>query len=552
MLFSAAFVILNFLDAIIGGDVEYDYVTEFGKVRGQVADDGDYLTFLGVPYAAPPIGQNRFKAPQPLSPWKETVYHANRTVKCPQKGEGDEDCLIVNIFTPTKQATELYPVLIYIHGGGFLHGSGPVKGVEPLIKQNIIVVTFNYRLGSLGFLCLGTVDAPGNAGLKDQTAALEWVHRNIANFGGDPHKVTIYGMSAGAASAEYHVLLNSNRELFRYAVIESGSATSMWAFDPFPVDNAIKLAKYLGMHSDGSVSEVVDFYRSLPAEPLSKANWDYYQNLTDGSIGIGPCIEKSLEQVQPFMTRAPSEVLKTHEYASRPLLFIFTSLEGLFLRSNQYTDYIKNMDANFADYLPADLAFDNDNIKNDVANNVKQFYFNNNYISSDSIMEYFYLFGDYMILNGVFNSVKGHVANNDNSSIYLMEFAYKGNLGSYNKAYDSLNLSGHGDAIKHTILKKPLLDIEDNIAVERMSALIGNFVKYGNPTPSQSAHIPTIWPPILSEQNLTYLHFDKNLSVRYQLDNSLKNRLEFWEQLYEMYRRTTSFVHSEEDVTSII
>lgn len=355
-------------------------------------------------------------------------------------------------------------------------GSGPPAGVEYLIKQNIIVVTINYRLGVLGFLCLGIQEAPGNAGLKDQVAALKFVKRNIANFGGDPKKITIYGMSAGGASVEYLILSKMSKKLFQQAIIESASATSPWALDRHPVKTAKKFADLLGIPKTNFLKILYEHFRKIPLEMLTDVSFDYYNNLTDGTFGFVPCVERKLSGVVPFITRPPREILRKGKFHRVPVMFLFATLEGLYLRSSEYYEqnYSERMNLNFLDFMPADLIFDNGAIRNETARKIKRFYFGN---GTDNMIQYLNYFGDSMILHGLLNSVVAHAKSCN--PVYLMEFAYKGNIGGYDKFYETINVAGHGDVIKYAILNNRPENEGDKITVRRVSSLIANYVKYG-------------------------------------------------------------------------
>lgn len=395
-------------------------------------------------------------------------------------GNGNEDCLVLNVFTPLKILNGPLAVLVYIHGGSFLMGSAPSRGVDPLIRQNIIVVTINYRLGALGFLCLGIEEAPGNAGLKDQVAALQWVKKNIAGFGGDPNQVTVYGMSAGGASVEFQVLSNLGKGLFQRAAVESASATSVWTTDANPVATAMKVAEYLDFPQEtNNLFKLVDYYQNIPADQLSKVNFDYYNNLTDGSFGFVPCVERQVQNTEAFLTKSALEILKSGNYNKVPMMFLYSTLEGLFLRSEEYykSNYKERMELNFTEFLPADLIFDTPEIRNHIGNNIKQFYFGNKSIDDDNIMGYLNYFGDYLIMHGLLNSVQIH--SKDDNPVYLMEFAYKGDMGTQEEFYDNIEVAGHGDVIKHAILTHAIIDDNDKHTVDRMAKLIANFVKFG-------------------------------------------------------------------------
>lgn len=144
---------------------------------------------------------------------------------------GNEDCLFINVFTPSVKPDKPLPVIFAIHGGAFSSGSSDWLGPELLLNRDIVLVTFNYRLGPLGFLSLANTKYPGNYGLKDQLLALQWVNRNIEQFGGNRSLITLYGHSAGAVSAHLHLLTSKSHGLFQRAIISSGSANVPWAYN---------------------------------------------------------------------------------------------------------------------------------------------------------------------------------------------------------------------------------------------------------------------------------------------------------------------------------
>lgn len=411
-----------------------------------------------------------------MSPW-DGIYRANRTVRCPQLGQGDEDCLIVNIFTPTKIFDAPLPVLVYIHGGSFLLGEGQTKGVEPLIKQNIIVVTMNYRLGALGFLCLGMEEAPGNAGLRDQIAALKWVRTNIAEFGGDPNQVTLYGMSAGGASVDLLVLSKMGKGLFKQAIIESGIATTVWAIDGKPIETAKNFARELGFTKD-NLYLMANYLKNIPANQLSVSNFKFYQNLTDGTFGFAPCMEKKVTGVDTIISESPHKTIQRKTYNKVPTMFIFADLEGLYLRSYDYytLSYRDRMNINFKDFMPADLIFDTAEIRDEITENVRNFYFGNETVRNETSINYLNYFGDSLVMHGLLNSAVNYAK--DDNPVYMMEFAYKGKLGSKEDYFDHLKRAGHGDAVKYVILGHKM-EKSDKLAVDRMTKIISNFCKSG-------------------------------------------------------------------------
>ncbi|XP_075532310.1 acetylcholinesterase-like [Dermacentor variabilis] len=200
------------------------------EVLGHVVDE-----FRGIPYAQPPLGVLRFKPPQPGGPWKGTLDARSKRTACPQvisdpKAFANitltEDCLHLNIWSPPERSESVVPVLAWIHGGGFTHGSSgqdASNGAVLAASTGLVVVSFNYRLGFLGFLDTQTTDAPGNVGLLDQNIALRWIRENIDEYGGDASKVTIFGDSAGGMSVHGHVISPISKGLFIRACLMSGT-----------------------------------------------------------------------------------------------------------------------------------------------------------------------------------------------------------------------------------------------------------------------------------------------------------------------------------------
>lgn len=221
-------------------DSRHDTVVELDQGVLAGIEKHGVLRFCGIPYAAPPVGQGRWRPPGPAPQW-EGVRQARafgpRAMQNPSPLERalgadetpmSEDCLSLNVWTPEPAGR--HPVMVWIHGGGFTTGSAATPWYDGtrFAKRGVVVVTINYRLGSFGFLHLGDFDGgvagSGNAGILDQVAALEWVRDNIAAFGGDPQNVTIFGESAGAMSVATLLGLPRARGLFHRAILQSGAA----------------------------------------------------------------------------------------------------------------------------------------------------------------------------------------------------------------------------------------------------------------------------------------------------------------------------------------
>jgi len=248
-----------------------------GAVRGR-AESG-ITSFLGIPYAAPPFGANRRQPPQPVEPW---AAERDATAYGPTAPKGDyppqyvplfpevviagEDCLNLNIWTPDPNAAGL-PVLVWIHGGSFMNGSGSVGEYDgaAFARDGVVCVTINYRLSAEGFLYLG--DGIANLGLLDQLAALRWVQANIAAFGGDPARVTVAGESAGAMSVTTLLSMPLAQGLFAQAIAESGAAAHTLTPDAGRMVGGY-LADALGVPADR------DAIKAVPLEKLVQAASD--------------------------------------------------------------------------------------------------------------------------------------------------------------------------------------------------------------------------------------------------------------------------------------
>merc|ERR1711970_519238 len=240
--------------------------TNMEPVKGQLQSYNDprlggrlvnWVQYLGVPYAEPPVGNRRFLPPNPITtPWECPPDITPPLPICPQlvglslDPRSSEDCLQLNVYVPdelnTTSSNQL-PVMVYIHGGGWASGDGTPSSFGPqyLMSHGVIIVGINYRLGPLGFLSLGTPEVPGNMGMKDQVMALTWVQDNINRFGGDPEQVTIFGQSAGSMSVTYHLFSPMTEGLFNRVIAQSGMGGFTPSLHHFQQDKA---AKY-GAHS---------------------------------------------------------------------------------------------------------------------------------------------------------------------------------------------------------------------------------------------------------------------------------------------------------------
>ncbi|XP_039620239.1 carboxyl ester lipase, tandem duplicate 2 [Polypterus senegalus] len=283
--------------------------TEGGMVEGTNKKVGfrKYLDiFKGIPFAAPP---GRFENPKPHPGWSGILKANEFKNRCLQmtllqtNTRGGEDCLYLNIWVPqhAKVSTDL-PVMVFIYGGAFLVGGsqGPnflddylYSGEEIAMRGNVIVVTLNYRIGTLGFLSTGDSNGPGNYGLRDQHMAIAWVHRNIRAFGGDPNNLTIFGESAGSASVNLQILSPYNKGLIRRAISQSGVALSPWATNTRPLFWAEKIAEKVGCPTNDTAKMMACMRISDPVALTLAGNLQLF-NLQEPvvfGLGLSPVVD---------------------------------------------------------------------------------------------------------------------------------------------------------------------------------------------------------------------------------------------------------------------
>lgn len=294
--------------------------TANGVVEGTVEKSG-VRSFKGIPFAAPPVGNLRWREPQPAKNWtgvRKAQKFGPRAVQPPIFGDMNfrsdgmsEDCLYLNVWTSAKSASERLPVLVYFYGGGFVAGDGsePRYDGESMAQKGIVALTVNYRLGVFGFLAHPelTKESPnrasGNYGLMDQAAALKWVQQNIAAFGGDPKKVTIAGESAGSVSVSAQMASPLSKNLIAGAIGESGSI--LGALPAMPLNEAeqtgVEFAKSVGAHS------LVDL-RALKADSLLRASTKF------GPFRFARTVDGY------FFPKSPYAIYEAGEQAKVPLL----------------------------------------------------------------------------------------------------------------------------------------------------------------------------------------------------------------------------------------
>ncbi|NVM17440.1 MAG: carboxylesterase family protein [Candidatus Lokiarchaeota archaeon] len=275
-----------------------------GKIQGYL-EDGIEI-YKGIPYAEAPIGDLRFREPLPKKQWEEIrdctqfgaiapqQYHDDPRIELPE----DEDCLYLNIWTPGSD-DKRRPVMVWIHGGGYLIGGGGrprSDGIKLASYGDLVVVSFNYRLGALGFLNLPGI--PPNLGIQDQVAALKWIKENIEVFGGDSNNVTIFGESAGGQSVTILLAIVSSKGLFHRAIVQSGAANPRDFKPERSIEGAEKFIGKLGIRKEN-----IDMLRKVPLEKLLFVQRKIVGNLFNiKSSPFWPYIDGEFISEQPIET----------------------------------------------------------------------------------------------------------------------------------------------------------------------------------------------------------------------------------------------------------
>lgn len=332
--------------------------------------------------------------------------------------EEREDCLVANVYMPDTNEKNLQ-VLVYVHGGGYVIGFGETMVPTALVRtKKVVAVTFNYRLGAHGFLCLGTEGAPGNAGMKDQVALLRWVQKNIANFGGNPGDVTIGGFSAGSSAVDLLMLSDMTKGLYNKAIPESGASVGVWSVQIDPVQNAKDFAKQLKFDNVDNITALEEFYSNLSYDDLTS---DAFFDRIDSTFVFTPCVE-SEASVEKFLVDAPVNILAQGKNRKVPVLYGFANMEGLF-RIGTFLEWKNGMNERFSDFLPPDLQFKDDKEKEEVAQKIKRFYFGDDIVSEATMQGYIDYFSDIMFAYPHLRSVKLQIEGGSDS-IYLYEFSY--------------------------------------------------------------------------------------------------------------------------------
>ncbi|XP_001605713.1 liver carboxylesterase 1 [Nasonia vitripennis] len=485
-----------------------------------------YYLFRGIRYAEPPVGNRRFQRSVPL--YLEGDINATQwAAPCPQPGEngamiGSEDCLFLNVFTPAlPDATDGHPVLIWIHGGGFRRGAATQYEMRNLVDKNTIVVSIQYRLGSLGFLSSGTKDLSGNNGLFDMILATEWVRDYIEFFGGNPNKIVAFGQGTGASSAFLLGLSKFGQKYFSGIVAMSGSVLSRFAVDKEPKNSTVAMATDNNCPTNDTV-QMVRCLRQLPAaklveqdtkhESLAKQAKNFITDLTT-LLNPGPVVEGKNDQrsLPNFVTDEPEDSLNLDDLPEIPLLTGVVKDETGGSVYGPYKNTITETLTAFPDFLAKNLIPNLQKIVPAIGNITQQFvpeafgkYLtlpfggggNGNGKKIDSIAKVTEVLNDAIFNVPAFLTVKNW---SKKTKAFLYSFDHQSKHGFGKDFLGGLPLVGnsaengktsHGDDLGYvfeanSILGQPMeqkanFDEEDEQVKEAFTGLIADFARSGN------------------------------------------------------------------------
>ncbi|CAD6188037.1 unnamed protein product [Caenorhabditis auriculariae] len=464
--------------------------TKYGPIEGRrLIHQGPRQVdaFQGIPYAATPTGELRFKLPQPPKSWSEVLSTKNFGFRGIQKDKStkysiktSEDNLTLNVFTPVWAAPEKegFAVLVYIHGGGYVSDSavkyGDLRLSQRLVTKDVVVVTVQYRLGFLGFWTSGDDACPDNIALHDMTFALKWVQENILEFNGNPNNVTVMGQSAGGASVDLLSLSPVSRDLFHKVIPMAGNANCYWAISSNTLSSCRNLARSIEIHDEQDSEQWIEKLRKVNAETFARGIGDKIDtNKTPCSIG--PIYDNVFlpKSVQELRQEAPAKPCITG--CARSEGFIAMKNEGTVLEriNNVLSDLVpqKEFPRRFRE------------IQKDILKRLIDV--DQEHTEEEWMKVYVELLGDAFMNVGVQEHVLQRVETYD-APVYFYSFDYAnpdsyGPLAPFMPFLDASHCFDIGYLFGVGIIFNFLFNDEDERVFEIMTKLFSNFVKYGNP-----------------------------------------------------------------------
>lgn len=388
--------------------------------------------------------------------------------------KGSLDCLRLNIYVPrTACSQNRLPVLFWIHGGKFEIGNAGMKVYGPkfLIKQEVILVTINYRLGIYGFMCLRTPEVPGNQGLKDQLSALRWIRENIESFGGDANRITLSGESAGGRSVDLH-LMSPQDTLYNNVIMESGTSVIRETILEPDLRAPFKISKHLGFHTN-ETSKALSFLVSIDPQKIVFASHEL-----DLIKYFRPCIEEAFDNVERFITDY-SFNLKIPKANRISVLIGFNNNEQVARYATKDPSFFDGLNVIY-DRLARDFDFDEKKLI-EMEEVVRQFYLGDRNISQGVMWNLIDFDSDFTYGYTTERTIDSYQKNGA-GNIYYYLFSYVGGRNYYKDLYN-IKVGGvsHADELGYLFdmtYYKGEPTREDQLIIDRITALWGNFIKY--------------------------------------------------------------------------
>ena len=520
------------------------------------------LAFRGIPYARPPTAELRFRPPVPAGRHdglKEVKVNGH---VCPQhmyyKPDiwiGAEDCLWLSVFTRDLVLKKKRPVLVWFHGGNFVRGSAADYEPDYLLDEEMVLVTVNYRLGLFGFMSTEDEHAPGNYGMLDQVAALQWVRKNIESFSGDPTRITIAGQQAGGASVHYHMLSPLTRGLFHQAISMSGSALCWWASIKRPLEKAQKMAKLLeckeAIAKDGSTDNklLLQCFRGKSMEQLMNTHPNFYEwkHLEQGGEPItafSPRVDP--ESRMPYMPSEPIDLMTSGGFQHIPWIAGLTDDEGAFKGATLIADMkgVREFEEQYEKLGPLMFGLHDGMSEAPKVNaqRVKDYYWGAAAIDKDNVQKVVNAISDSSYSHPIDTASKIH-AMKSQSPVYVYHFGYRGQFSLTQLDVDNYPPKivpkdvkfgvGNGDDLIYLFpllagIFRPLPK-EDLIFSQRFVELLGSYVRTGTPSIEMGEDAGTfVWNRVLST-NATHLDIGNEM----RMDDGLPNheRMNFWQKM---------------------
>lgn len=523
-----------------------------GKIRGQqksLSLREKYFSFKGIPYAAPPIGELRLRSPRPHPGWTDVRNATQHGGNCVGPGlvygvTGVEDCLFLNVYTPPDlNPEEKYPVMFWIHGGSFASGSGNelVYGPELLVKQKVIVVTINYRLGFLGFFSTEDKFAQGNYGLKDCVEALKWVQNNIGAFGGNKKQVTIFGESAGGAIVHYLILSPMAKNLFHSAISQSGTALNPWSFQDKPKVQAIEAANRLNLtfsSTEDLVKQIREIEDPIVFAKVTTSTLQMEVPRTSYPLQFAPTVEPKDADETRFLSETPLKIMTKGNFNHVPYVCGATNEEGLFAIREASIDpkMLEILNNNTNLLLPYEWHIDPDSAAaQEIIKNINKIYFKGETEITD-ILDFVKYATDRSFEYAAYKTVELH-AKAQAQPVFYYIFSFDGTLNYIKKvllinSYDgAMHADDLGYLFKMGGVPAPILPGNPAGKVrERMVRMWTDFSKFATPTPEINELIPTKWTNVQSKHE--YMDIGKELEGKTE---PFSERMTMWRELDRKY-----------------